>query len=165
MGTFKTDKTDGIIRLLKRFDGARRRIRARSQFKNMLNIIWLVIAELAKVIWFVYADILYEPLFLGSTLFLIFNRLQDVAIYITTNPNTDLWQVFVMEMNAHPVLYSIFFFTLFTWMLIKIMRYLSERRREERMNTLLEAIATKVGVDTDGLLDKDKKMEKNKNGK
>jgi hypothetical protein len=139
--------------------------------KEIFKSLWLVIRVFGQGIWYIYTEILYEPFFFGATIFLIFNRLQAISDYITENPNADWWQMFMLEIQTHPTLYTIFFLSLLMWGMIKWLRHKNEKRRQQKTDALqqktnlfLEAIAKKMGIDTE-VINKHQNGDENRDDK
>ena len=105
-----------------------------------LCIFGTLIKELFKGIWFVYTEIIFEPVFLGFSIFLIFNRFQDIVQYIISHPESKWWGVFANEMNTHLTLYSFFILVLFLWVMIKIIRALKDNKKDKDINDKLDNI-------------------------
>lgn len=128
----------------------------RKQFNG--QTIWNNAKELTEELWFTITDIVFDILFLGFSVFLIYPRVQSIVEYVIANPASDFGHELLKDMNANPILYSIFIFALGIVFLSKWAQVITAKDRDKAMdakidktNMLLEAIAQKLGVDTEAI--------------
>jgi hypothetical protein len=115
--------------------------------RKVTTIIWHVLWVIFKYIAFVY-DSLYEPLFLGFTLYVVFNRLQNIVNYFNAHPHSKWWEVFSNEMNTNPILYTLFFILLVGWVLLKAIHTLREKQRDDAILKELKDIKKLIKGDS-----------------
>jgi hypothetical protein len=98
----------------------------------MAKYIW----DLCKGIWYIYTAI-YEPVFLGSVLYLVYNQIPVIIKYSQDNPHTTYLEVFEYEMNTSSYLFYIAFATLLLFVLIK---WIDKRHDDELKDSIKELI-------------------------
>jgi hypothetical protein len=96
-------------------------------------------------LWDWFADIILEPFLFAFAVFMLFSRIQSFLDYTTTHPQYSFWEILELDMEANTLIYVIFCIVVALWMLSKGIKYRRERRNQQRLNSTLEKIHTKLG--------------------
>jgi len=128
-----------------------------------------LLLHLWEALWFIAAEVVFEPVFLGFAAYLIFTRFQSVVDYIAAHPTADLGQVLMTDLINHPIVYAVFAYAILLWAYIKWFRDIIDKNKwnklEHKMdmtNTILLAIDRQLGVDVDVLLEHDREEKHGK---
>lgn len=131
--------------------------------RSTITYIQSIITPAVEIGWFIFAEIIFEPILLGLAVFLLFNQIQPIIEYNIKHPDSDLLSGIGADMMANSGLYVIFIVVLLLWVLIRARRIWEERHDRHLLLIYLKLIARKLNVDNQilELLEDD---DKKKNG-
>jgi hypothetical protein len=128
------------------------KIFSKKYIKNIIDYFWILTRSLAQGIWFIFAEVLFEVIFLSLIIYLLFEHIKPTIEYLLTHPESNIWKALGDDMNANQILYSIFLFVLLMWFMIKVIKNSKEQEDKEKTNVILKAIAKKLGVEENDML-------------
>lgn len=141
-----------------------------SFIRTLSRHLWqYTITPLASTSWFMFTEVIFQPILLGLALSLLFTHIQSIIGYNTAHAESHWWVTLEADMSAHYALYYAFFVILVIWSVLRVSRVMKERERDLNQRLinkyLLKAIADKLGVDSkilDLLYDERKNNKKSK---
>ncbi len=90
--------------------------------------------------------LLFEPLFFGFTLFLLYNRFEFLIDYSRQFPQYSLYKLINKDIGMNPVIYIVFLVAFAIWMAGKAIQYRKAKDEHKLLVSLISSI--KCGLDS-----------------